>query len=124
MVVKSEGGREPFKREKLERGIQQAIRKRPVSLLQVEEALNDIEDQAAIIAKQTHEIPSRRLGEMVLDRLYDLDRVAYVRFASVYRNFEDVAQFVSEIERLGNEKSENGPKSHGNVKRPAAGRRP
>lgn len=104
MVVKSEGGREPFKREKLERGIQQAIRKRPVSLSEVEETLNDIEDQAAIIAKTTHEIPSRRLGEMVLDRLYELDRVAYVRFASVYRNFEDVEQFVSEIDRLGRAK--------------------
>ena len=104
MVVKSEGGREPFTREKLERGIRQAIRKRPVSLLQVEEALNDIEDQAAIIAKSTHEIPSYRLGEMVLERLYELDRVAYVRFASVYRNFEDVEQFVSEIERLGKAK--------------------
>ncbi len=104
MVVKSEGGREPFKREKLERGILQAIRKRPVSLLQVEEAINDIEDQAAIIAKTTHEIPSHRLGEMVLSRLYELDRVAYVRFASVYRNFEDVEQFVSEIERLGKSK--------------------
>ena len=104
MVVKSEGGREPFKREKLERGIRQAIRKRPVSILQVEETLNDIEDQAAIIAKTTHEIPSHQLGEMVLRSLYELDRVAYVRFASVYRNFEDVEQFVSEIERLGKSK--------------------
>lgn len=104
MVVKSEGGREPFKREKLERGIQQAIRKRPVSLMQVEETLNDIEDQAAMIAKTNHEISSQRLGEMVLSRLYELDRVAYVRFASVYRNFEDVEQFVSEIERLGGRK--------------------
>lgn len=104
MVVKSEGGREPFKREKLERGIRQAVRKRPVSNLQVEEALNDIEDQAAIIAKTTHEIPSHHLGEMVLSRLYEMDRVAYVRFASVYRNFEDVEQFVSEIERLGKSK--------------------
>ena len=104
MVVKSEGGREPFKREKLERGIRQAIRKRPISLLQEKETLNDIEDQAAIIAKTTHEIPSHQLGEMVLKRLYELDRVAYVRFASVYRNFEDVDQFVSEIERLGKSK--------------------
>ena len=104
MVVKSEGGREPFKRDKLERGIVQAIRKRPVSMAQVEEALNDIEDQAALIAKSSHEIPSHQLGEMVLSRLYELDRVAYVRFASVYRNFEDVEQFVSEIERLGSNK--------------------
>jgi len=105
MVVKSEGGREPFNREKLERGIRQAIRKRPVSQLQVEETLLDIEDQAGIIAKATNEIPSHTLGEMVLSRLYELDRVAYVRFASVYRNFEDVDQFVKEIERLRSSKA-------------------
>ena len=121
MVVKSEGGREPFNREKLERGIRQAIRKRPISLLQVEDALNDIEDQAAIIAKTTHEIPSQRLGEMVLERLYELDRVAYVRFASVYRNFEDVEQFVSEIERLGRAKrAGNAGKVRSNQKKPGA----
>jgi transcriptional repressor NrdR len=100
MVVKSEGGREPFNREKLERGIRQAVRKRPVSQMQVEETLNDIEDEAAILAKSTHEIPSHQLGEMVLNRLYELDRVAYVRFASVYRNYADVKEFVREIERL------------------------
>lgn len=105
MVVKSEGGREPFNREKLERGIRQAIRKRPVSQLQVEETLLDIEDQAGIIAKSSNEIPSQRLGEMVLRRLYELDRVAYVRFASVYRNFEDVDQFVKEIEGLRSSKT-------------------
>lgn len=104
MVVKTAGGREPFDRQKLERGIRQAVRKRPVSQLQVEEALNDIEDRAAIIAKSTHEIASQKLGEMVLSRLYELDRVAYVRFASVYRNYADVKEFVSEIERLKKQK--------------------
>jgi transcriptional repressor NrdR len=104
MVVKSAGGREPFDREKLERGISQAIRKRPVRPTDVEEVLNQIEDSAASLGKTSREVSSHQLGEMVLDRLYELDRVAYVRFASVYRNFENVEEFVNEIESLKNEK--------------------
>lgn len=100
MVVKSRGGREPFDRAKLERGIRQAIRKRPVSQDQVEEVLNQIEDESMLLGKSNHEISSRRLGEMVLSKLHALDRVAYVRFASVYRNFENVEEFVREIEQL------------------------
>jgi len=100
MVVKTRGDREPFDRTKLERGIVQAVRKRPVSQLQIEEILNDIEDQAMMIAKSTHEIPSRKLGGMVLSRLYEMDSVAYVRFASVYRNYANVDEFVREIDRL------------------------
>ncbi len=100
MVIKTSGGREPFDREKLERGIHQAIRKRPVGRERVEEIVNQIEDESMIVSRASHEIPSQRLGEMVLTKLYELDRVAYVRFASVYRNYEDVKEFVSEIERL------------------------
>lgn len=100
MVVKSGGQREPFSREKIERGIQQAVRNRPVSQNQVEEILIDIEDEAMLHAKQSHEVESRKLGEMVLERLYRVDRVAYVRFASVYRKYEDVEEFLEEIERL------------------------
>ena len=100
MVVKTRGDREPFDREKLERGVVQAVRKRPVSQLQIEEILNDIEDRAMMIAKSSHEIPSKSLGDMVLSRLYAIDRVAYVRFASVYRNYENVDEFVQEIDRL------------------------
>ena len=100
MVVKSRGGREPFDREKLERGIRQAIRKRPVGQDQVEEVLNQIEDESMLQGRQNHEIASQQLGEMVLSKLYELDRVAYVRFASVYRNFENVEEFVQEIEQL------------------------
>ena len=104
MVVKSRGGREPFDRSKLERGIHQAIRKRPVSQNQVDEILNEIEDESMLLAKSSHEVDSQRLGEMVLGRLYELDRVAYVRFASVYRNFEDVEEFLQEIEQLSEKK--------------------
>lgn len=106
MVVKSGGHREPFMREKLERGIQQAVRKRPVSPNQVEEVLIGIEDHAMLEAKQSHEVASHRLGELVLERLYELDAVAYVRFASVYRNFENVEGFLAEIERLKDQKLE------------------
>ncbi|MFP4113318.1 MAG: transcriptional regulator NrdR [Spirochaetota bacterium] len=104
MVVKSQGGREPFDRSKLERGIRQAIRKRPVSQDQIDEILNEIEDESMELSKSSHEIPSHRLGEMVLTKLYELDRVAYVRFASVYRNFENVEEFINEIERLKQQK--------------------
>ena len=100
MVVKTRGEREPFVREKLERGIVQAVRKRPVSQLQIEEVLNEIEDEAAMLAKSTHEVASKQLGDMILSRLYRIDRVAYVRFASVYRNYENVDEFVQEIDRL------------------------
>ena len=104
MVVKTRGGREPFDRDKLERGIRQAIRKRPVSQDQVEEILNQIEDESMLIGRTNHEISSQRRGEMVLSKLYELDRVAYVRFASVYRNFENVEEFINEIERLKEQK--------------------
>ena len=100
MVIKTTGAREPFDRDKLERGVVQAVRKRPISQLQIEEIINGVEDRATVLAKSTHEISSHQLGEMLLDALYDLDRVAYVRFASVYRNFTNVQEFVKEIERL------------------------
>lgn len=101
MVVKSDGRREPFDRSKLERGIQRACEKRNISQNTIEELINDIEDQAAMWGKTTHEVSSRQLGEMVLTKLHDLDKVAYVRFASVYRKFSDVDEFIREIESLG-----------------------
>jgi len=101
MVVKSDGRREPFDRSKLERGIQRACEKRNISQNTIEELINEIEDQAAMLGKTTHEVSSRQLGEMVLNKLHDLDKVAYVRFASVYRKFSDVDEFIREIESLG-----------------------
>jgi transcriptional repressor NrdR len=100
MVEKHDGRREPFERAKLERGIVRALEKRPVAQLSIENLVNEIEDQAAQKGKAANEIPSAELGEMVLRRLYDLDKVAYVRFASVYRKFETMDQFLKEIERL------------------------
>ena len=106
VVKKTRSRREPFDREKLEKGIQQAVRKRPVSQNQILTVIDELEEQAIHEGMDSHEISSARLGELVLDRLYALDRVAYIRFASVYRNFESVNEFIQEIERLGGDAAE------------------
>jgi len=100
MVVKRSDRREPFNREKLEKGIEQAVRKRAVPQLQIESIVNEIEEQAMLQARVGNEISSEWLGDRVLDALYNLDRVAYVRFASVYRNFTNVAEFITEIQKI------------------------
>jgi len=101
MVVKRDGRREPFERQKLERGVVRALEKRPVSQLSIENLVNEIEDEAAMKGKTANEIPSAELGEMLLTRLYAIDKVAYVRFASVYRKFETTDEFIQVIEGLG-----------------------
>ncbi len=100
MVVKRDGRREPFDREKLERGIVRAMEKRPVSRMSVENFVNEIEDEAAMQGKGSHEVGTQLIGDMVLKRLYDSDKVAYIRFASVYRKFESIDEFLTEIESL------------------------
>jgi transcriptional repressor NrdR len=100
MVVKRDGRREPFERAKLERGVIRALEKRPISQLSIENLVNEIEDEAAMRGKMANEIPSYELGEMSLAKLYAIDKVAYVRFASVYRKFETLGEFMREIERL------------------------
>lgn len=105
LVVKSSGRREPFRRDKLERGVHRALEKRPISRDRIENMLNDVEEQAELLGGSTHEVNAGDIGELVLRRLYRLDRVGYVRFASVYRRFESVGEFVSEIERLTEEES-------------------
>ena len=106
VIKKSTGRREPFDRAKIEKGIQQAVRKRPVSQMEIENVLDELEEKAMMIGRSTHEISSSEIGKMVLDQLYHIDRVAYVRFASVYRNFENVEEFVQEIETLSGMKPE------------------
>jgi transcriptional repressor NrdR len=107
MVIKRTGDRrEPFSREKLERGVQRALEKRPFSQIEIENVINELEDEAVMKGRSTHEITSRELGEMVLKELYRADKVAYIRFASVYRNFEGVEEFVREIETLAGLRSE------------------
>ncbi|MEI6877245.1 MAG: transcriptional regulator NrdR [Spirochaetota bacterium] len=100
MVVKRGSRREPFERSKLERGIVRALEKRPISQLSIENLVNEIEDEAAMRGKTANEIQSSDLGEMVLEKLYSIDKVAYVRFASVYRKFETVDEFLEVIEKL------------------------
>ncbi len=101
MVVKRDGRREPFDREKIERGVQRALEKRPVSQMTIENIVNEIEDAAVMRGKANHEIVSTEIGELVLEKLNQIDKVAYIRFASVYRHFEDMDQFVKEIQKLG-----------------------
>lgn len=97
-VVKRDERREPYDREKLMRGLQIACRKRPVPQGELERIADSIESVMADSGER--EISSQSLGTMVMNRLRDLDPVAYVRFASVYRRFEDVDAFVKELHRL------------------------
>jgi transcriptional repressor NrdR len=105
MVIKRDGRREPFERSKIEKGVQRALEKRAVSQLKIESLINEIEDASAMFGKTNHEIESAAIGEIVLEKLSGLDRVAYIRFASVYRHFEDIEQFVNEIQKLESERS-------------------
>ncbi|MEE2729744.1 transcriptional regulator NrdR [Ketobacter sp.] len=97
-VVKSDGTREPFDENKLRSGIQRALEKRPVAVEQVEAAVTKICHK--LRATGERELPSRVIGEEVMEALRELDQVAYVRFASVYRDFQDISQFSDEIARL------------------------
>jgi transcriptional repressor NrdR len=103
MVVKRDGRRQPFDRVKLEHGIERALEKRPVSSMTIENIVNEIEDQAAMTGKGAHEIPTSVLGELVLEKLYEVDKVAYIRFASVYRHFENMEEFIAEVNKVGGE---------------------
>jgi transcriptional repressor NrdR len=100
LVIKRDGRREPFERQKIERGLVRALEKRPVSQMSIENLINEIEDEAAEYAKASNEISSEALGRMVLEKLYSLDKVAYIRFASVYRKYDTLDEFIREIERL------------------------
>jgi transcriptional repressor NrdR len=97
-VVKSDGTREPFNEDKLRYGLQKALEKRPVSIEEIESALNRITHR--LRATGERELPSREVGEVVMSELRSLDGVAYVRFASVYRDFQDVSEFQAEIQKL------------------------
>ncbi len=98
LIVKKDGRREPFDRQKLLKGMMAACQKRPVTLTQLEEAAGDI--QARLLEQPDREISSRSLGDLVMDALKQLDSVAYVRFASIYRDFKDLPDFVKALEGL------------------------
>ena len=98
-VIKNDGNRQPFDEDKLRNGLRRALEKRPVSLEQIELTLNKIKYQLRAMGER--EVQTRAVGELVMEALRDLDEVAYVRFASVYRSFQDVNEFRREIEKMG-----------------------
>jgi len=98
MVIKKDNRREPFDRKKVLAGIIRACEKRPVSIEKMEEIVTQVE--RAIQKKSDREVSASRIGELVMDKLKTLDDVAYVRFASVYRQFKDVGQFMVELKDI------------------------
>lgn len=98
MVVKNDGSREPFSRKKLLDGLLKACGKRPVPVKRLEEIVDEVETRLA--EREERELPTREIGAVVMERLRDLDQVAYVRFASVYRRFQDADAFMDEVKSL------------------------
>ena len=97
-VIKSDGAREPFNEEKLRNGLLRSLEKRPVSLEAMEQLLNRVKSE--LRATGEREISSNTIGNLVMEQLKGLDKVAYIRFASVYRSFKDIREFGEEIARL------------------------
>ncbi|MCS6889779.1 transcriptional regulator NrdR [Chloroflexus sp.] len=107
MVVKKDGTREPYDREKIARGVRTACYRRPVSADAIEQLVNDVE--ATVMATDEQEISSQAIGDAVMRRLRDLDEVAYIRFASVYRAFADIGKLREAVdELLERERNQNG----------------
>jgi transcriptional repressor NrdR len=106
MVVKKDGRRELFDRQKIVSGLKKACEKRPVSISAIEQTADRIEQ--ALQERGEKEVPSSVIGEAVMRELHELDKVAYVRFASVYRSFKDVSEFMHELEELIEERRETG----------------
>lgn len=104
-VTKTDGTIEPYDRNKLLRSLRLSCAKRPITPEQIEELVDEIEDE--LNRSPTDEIRSREIGEIVMDRLRSLDHVAYVRFASVYRNFQDIDEFADELQRLSARRSKS-----------------
>ena len=105
-IIKQNGSREPFDEEKLRGGLRRALEKRPVSLEAIEQQITQIMHR--LRATGEREIPSRDVGEVVMVALKELDQVAFVRFASVYRSFQDLSEFRDAIERLEAEPADKG----------------
>ena len=98
MVVKRDGRRESFSRSKILGGVLKALEKRPVSLEEVEKMVDEVERE--LRSRPEREVTSVAIGEMVMERLREMDEVAYVRFASVYRQFKDINRFIEELDKL------------------------
>lgn len=98
VVVKKDNNREPYSRDKLQRGVLRSCHKRPVSVEQINKIVDEVEN--AIFNMEVQEIPTTTIGELVMDKLKNVDPVAYVRFASVYREFKDVNTFMDELKKI------------------------
>jgi transcriptional repressor NrdR len=105
MVVKKDGRREPFDRAKIVAGLKRACEKRPVSMETIEQIANNIETTMA--EQGDREVASNAIGEAVMNELHKIDQVAYVRFASVYRSFKDIDEFMHELEDLINQRKQS-----------------
>ncbi|MBP5208608.1 MAG: transcriptional repressor NrdR [Clostridia bacterium] len=103
MVVKKDKSRQVFSREKLMNGVLKSCHKRPVSSAQIETLVRDVENTIKATGKK--EVPSGEIGRLVMERLKDIDDIAYVRFASVYREFRDVETFLAELQEIKDEKT-------------------
>jgi transcriptional repressor NrdR len=97
-IIKKDGSREKFEREKLEKGIKKAFEKRPIPMEKIEKMIDDIEEQ---IRRKGNEVKSSIVGELVIRKIKKLDNVAYIRFASVYRDFQNIKDFKKEIKEIG-----------------------
>ena len=106
LIVKKDGRREGYDREKLLSGLKKAVEKRPVSVEQLENLVDEVERRLQEMGEK--EVSSSLLGEEVMTRLQELDEVAYVRFASVYRSFQDVGEFMREVQELSKTKPDKG----------------
>lgn len=100
MVIKKDERREPFDPRKLSKGIERALEKRPFSSSMIEQIVNEIEDEAYQVGKTNREISTSELGELVLKRLNKIDKVAYIRFASVYKHFNNLDEFLKEVNKI------------------------
>jgi transcriptional repressor NrdR len=98
LVVKKDGRREPFDPEKIRQGVVKSCEKRPVSALEIDGIVAGVESQA--LSQLDREIPTKEIGELVMERLRGIDEVAYIRFACVYRNFEDIRSFMDVLSHL------------------------
>ncbi|MFA5839947.1 MAG: transcriptional regulator NrdR [Candidatus Margulisiibacteriota bacterium] len=98
MVIKRDGRREQFSREKISGGLYRACEKRPVPMVMIEQMVDEIEKE--LHREEGREVTTAKIGEMVMERLQNTDKIAYIRFASVYRKFEDVSDFIKEVEEI------------------------
>lgn len=98
VVIKKDNNREPYDRSKIEAGVFRSCHKRPISVDQITDLVDEVETQ--IFNREDKEIPSNVIGELVMNKLKNLDAVAYVRFASVYREFKDVSTFMDELKKI------------------------